>query len=371
MLLFVEESEDEFTTTKVLTTAPRLFIVLSDKTASRNSEREDGIFQEMLSRLLTTCTLPIPDIVNETIVTPLDASRGTESAPEPASETQESGDTDETTFPSLFNTPSNLNKASPGSIKLQPVHKFDFQPEIIPRRAYSVPEAFSLPWVHQSISGWRSTSMPTWTICTHPHLHSDHHQHQPNTPSMSSSVSSVDTAADDLQSPVTAEGGGHATSVCMHSRELSNSESVITADTSVHSDEDGEDPLLNKQEIGRVQYPDVEASILRGIRRRPLREESDTSLASSLDSQETLLPSATTAPMSNEHADEHAAPPSTYQFTSKSRYDQSKSSVKTNSSMVVDHRGFHKGSRFSLKWTHAYRFPPCGVVSCYEPASHL
>lgn len=370
LLLFTEEFEDDFTKSKMLTTAPRLFLVLSDKSASRISDREDGLFQAMLSRLMTTCTLPTSEFVKETIITPFDASRATEPAPETASKEQESGNTEETTFPSLFNTPSTLNTPSAGTIQLQPTPKVEFHPEILPRRAYSVPEAFSLPWVHQSISGWRSTSMPTWTICTRPHIHNDHHEHQPNTPSMSSSASSVVTGAEEPQSPVVMEDGSHPTSVCMHSRELSNSESVITAATSVHSDEDGEDQMLKKQEMGRLKNTDEEASMLGGIRRLPLREDSDTSLANSLYSQETLLPSFTTVSKPNEHAVQYGAP-STYPFTNKSGHDQPRSTVKTNLSMMVDHRGFHKGSRFSLKWTHAYRFPPCGVVSCHEPISLL
>lgn len=137
--------------------------------------------------------------------------------------------------------------ANPSPAPLQQQYRPDpesLRIEIPPRRSNSVPDAFSIPWVHQSIPGWRNTSMPSWTLCTHDHHHRNHqynahfqaHSNNNNTLSLVSPTSSViETIVDgDLESPTCGKGIQQSLN-CMHNRELS-SDTVITAATSVYSD---------------------------------------------------------------------------------------------------------------------------------------
>ncbi|KAK9898380.1 hypothetical protein P389DRAFT_166857 [Cystobasidium minutum MCA 4210] len=351
----LEESEQSLETSKILTSVPRLFFILSDRPGSSGTlAHEDEFFEELLNRLTVTRTFPTSHKTSATTdVTPVQSEPETPD-PEVAGkvETDQGG---EMAFPSLFNTPSTVNIIKPDTIQLRLFKTVgQLHPEVLPRRAYSVPEALSFPWVHQSIPAWRSTSFPTWTPCTH-HAHT---QERTSTPADKDFI--VDAAmsgAEEPHTPVSTIGDGPMSS-CMHSREPSNSDSIVTAATSVHSDMDGDEGGLWIACRGDAAMEGLEAN---------------TSLPGSSDSMRTLLPSLPATqevelrpspePPLSSRASEPSSP--VYSLNGSQCHvgtvAQTKGLSQTEGTAVP--AGMHTGSLLSRKHVFRYRYPEQGVAS--------
>jgi len=268
----------------ILTSAPRLYLALIDKTQNSNAISERS-FQDTLQCLTNICKLP--------------TSKNITNLPRSTSEVKQEKQVDievDYKFPSLLDGqcidhPENslldgqhIDHPENSSIPVSSIQVNRHQPpenslriEIPARRANSVPEALSIPWVHQSIPEWRNTSMPSWTACTH--LHQHHEEGNLNTPSLVPIPSSVETVIDaELISPILPDG---VQSSCMHVRELS-SDTVITAATSVQSEDMNEGHSL---QLGSELMSDL-ASIgesppfgVRGVQQlRRISEESNRTI---------------------------------------------------------------------------------------------
>lgn len=213
-----------------LTTPPRLFLLLPNKSSSNESPERanDGFFEENLNRLLVDCTLPLPEKITYTTV---------------PREEQASNNIIDPFEDKAQGRPEEASTATSQGTQVISADRALKKAGSLPSEGLTLP----LPLLHPSINGWRATSMPTWTPCTHDY----HNENIVNDPIQSPTSSETSTTygskvENGKMSPVLASGNAMSTGVGIicthHQRDTSNSDNtVITVDTSIHSQSDLEE----------------------------------------------------------------------------------------------------------------------------------
>lgn len=354
-------------------------------------------FERILDGLTVTRKLPsLPKPSIPTKDTPLLARCGND---------EENADNEEIAFPSLFDAPSfssisHKEGASLDKNRAEEDKQEHLKPEILPRRSHSVPEALSIPWVHQSIPAWRYTSMPSWTACTH--------HHQPNTPSLASITTASSSALDSelIMTPVLLES--KLGSSCMHVRELSNSDTAVTVATSVHDNENedgGAFERFKKENIRGLGIVDAEdtryndecalgdAGIIHGGEGEHQGKRM-VSLASSAESDLTIRAFANHHNYHEHHDHRYSTmtriptrpnlpirppykPYSLHPYAKTDSYHRKREygpaagrgghRSRTDDRMPIPLREMHNGSRKSVIRGLGRRLPPLGIVSLQYP----